>query len=147
MDRLKEEALNRMEYLRKQGLMYPVFRSFKKKDTELYRSDRTVLGKTQYGKAVVGTLFYLNDEEKEMVKNLEEEYGFMVYHITHEIFEFGECYDLFIVSNCEDDWNYERELLGQGLTYAYVYNKTIPDYSEFGLIRYKVNGGGIIRTA
>lgn len=52
-EEMKTEAVERLEYLRKRGLMYDPVRAFKAKKTELWYSDRVLL---------VLAVFYLNSE-------------------------------------------------------------------------------------
>ena len=144
-EQMKAEAVKRLEFLREnKGLMYPVVRSFNKKNPDLYYSERSPLG---------GILYWfrednnVNPEWIKLVKDFEEESGELVYHITHEYTSFGELLDLFIVSDDEDYWEEERERLYDGYAYCYVINLTEPSFSEYGTIGYKVLGGGIVRTA
>ena len=140
---MEQEAIRRLETLKSKGLMGTVVGTYKRSNTVYYSEFN----------GIFGALYYFNDlggakpEWVEKVKELEEHYGFLVYHITHEYAEFGELLDLFIVSKYEEDWNYERELLERNCAYCYVINLDEPDYSEFGSIGYKCLGGGIVRTA
>lgn len=142
----KQEAIKRLEYLNEKGLMYDVVAKFKKKESELYYSDR-FMG--------YGSLFFFNDEGSfptewlDYVKEFEEEYNATVYHLTHEKFKtsFGdvmECLDMFYVSNNEDEWEYDWEDLRDGLVYANVVNLT-NNIKEIGSIAFDVSGGGLIR--
>lgn len=111
----------------------------------LNRSDRTRIV-SPFGKHMIGALFWLNDKEKKMVAQIEKEWDIYVYHMTHESFEFGECYDLLYVSRYSDEWEADRMDLKDGFPVVYVRNATAPDLSEFGHIGIKAAGGGIIRT-
>lgn len=111
----------------------------------LNRSDRTRII-SPFGKHMIGALFWLNDEEKQMVSQIEKEWDIYVYHMTHESFEFGECYDMLYVSRYSDEWEADRMDLQDGFPVVYVCNATDPDLSEFGHIGIKAVGGGIIRT-
>ena len=127
---MKEEAIKRMKKL---GLHYNVIRDFSKKDCVLNKSE------------TMGSLFWLTDEEKEIVKKIEDEYGIMVYHIIHHNAEFGECYCMLYVSQYEEDWQADSELIDENLVYAYVYNKDDDFCSEFGTIAIKKAFGGLVR--
>ena len=59
---------------------------------------------------------------------------------------FGEIYSMFYVSNYKEEWKDDKEMLKQGETYAYCYNKTNEICSEIGLIGFKNNGHFIERT-
>ena len=136
----KEEAVARLEILKSKGLMGCVKRAFDTKKQTVYYSD-------------YGGLFFFDDrggakqEWIDLVKKFEEDYGALVYHITHEYTSFGELLDLFFVSKYEEEWNYDRNDLYNGYSYAYVINLSEPLFSEFGTIGYKTFGGGLIRTA
>lgn len=73
----------------------------------LNRSDRTRIV-SPFGKHLIGALFWLNDAEKQMVAQIEKEWDIYVYHMTHESFEFGECYDMLYVSRYSDEWEADR---------------------------------------
>ena len=82
------------------------------------------------------------------MKQIEETYGCMVYAITHEYLEFGECYDFLIVTNYKEEWN---DLVYKGMrdfvAFSYVWNKDDDTCSEFGSIGIRSFGGGIMRVA
>ena len=91
------------------------------------------------------------DQEPELyskVKAFEQKYECTVYAVTHEYFEFGECYDFLIVTGYEEEWD---DLVCKGMqghiVFAYVWNKDDDTCSEFGSIGVKSFGGGIRRTA
>ena len=72
----------------------------------------------------------------------------MVYAITHEYTDFGECYDFLFIPDYEEEWD---DILlkynGDYYAYAYVWNKTDDWCSEFGTITICSFGGGITRVA
>ena len=129
----KQEALKRLHML---NLHPNVLRDFKQ--GTLNRSDR---GK--FGPLTIGAL---SDKEQEKVKEIEEEYGITVYHMTHERMEFGELYDLLYVSSHKDEWERDRQDLKDGYPCVYVLNMEDPFCSEFGSIGIRSVGGGLIRT-
>lgn len=98
-----------------------------------------------------GGYYIAEDNESELlnkIKIVERETGSLVYAVTHEIFEFGECYSFLCVSKYEEDWDYTVEAnLPDSYACAYVWNKDYEWCSEFGTIGVKSFGGGIIRTA
>jgi len=70
--------------------------------------------------------------------------------VTHELFEFGECYSMLIIPSYDEDLPVVEKSETEGNTYyafAYVLNKTCPEYSEFGTIVVRSFGGGICRVA
>ena len=111
----------------------------------LNRSDRTRIV-SLFGKHLIGALFWLNDEEKQMVAQIEKEWDIYGSEMSLERFEFGECDDMLYVSRYSDEWEADRMDLKDGFPVVYVCNATAPDLSEFGHIGIKAVGGGIIRT-
>ena len=109
---------------------------------EAFQKDDIVL----YFERYIGFWAYQDKELDTKVKELEQEYGCTVYAITHEFTEFGECYSMLIVSKYKEDWS--RSLVTEGKThyaFAYVWNKTDDDCSEFGTVVVKSALGGITR--
>ena len=125
----KEEAIKRMEML---GLMDTVIKEFKE-EGELNLSE-------QYG-----LLYWLNDEEKEMVRKFEEERESLVYHVIKTNTSIGLMYSLLNVCKYEEDWQYERERIEDSFPLAYVVNVTVPDFSEYGGIEIRKMNGGLVR--
>jgi hypothetical protein len=90
------------------------------------------------------------DQEPELfakVKEVEEEYGCLVYAITHELFIFGECWSMLCVSKHTKE---VADCLVPGVTnhfyaFTYVWNKSDNLLSEFGDIAVQALGGGIRR--
>lgn len=82
------------------------------------------------------------------IKAFEEETGSLVYAVTHEHTEFGECYSFLCVSKYEEEWGEEvMDGGGYSIVWAYVWNKTYEEDSEFGSIGVKSYGGGVVRVA
>ena len=78
---------------------------------------------------------YQEPELMAKIKEFEEKHNVLVYAVTHEYTEFGECYDFLFISDYEEEWG--EMLYRQGRTfyaYAYVWNKTDDYCSEFGTI-------------
>lgn len=96
----------------------------------------------------IGALYELNDNEKNIVKEFEEKNNnYKVYHIIHNIFEFGEVYSLLYVDTFFDEWKYFDNDLEDNITFIYAYNCDYSECSEFGSIGIKKNIGGLIRTS
>ena len=99
-----------------------------------------------YFEHYIGFWAYQDKELIAQVKEIEKEYGCTVYAITREFMEFGECYSFLIVSKYEEEWT--RSIITQGknhYAFAYVWNKTDEDCSEFGTVVVKSALGGITR--
>ena len=96
-------------------------------------------------------LFWLNDEEKQMVKEWEEKTGNMVYHIIKGYYVFGTCYSFLYVSDepgeDTEEWEWDREDLENGCPLVYVKNVTDSLCSEYGSICIESRYGGLLRTA
>ena len=82
------------------------------------------------------------------IQELEKEYNLTVYAITHEVFEFGDCYSFLCIPNNKEDWEYviERTSPNSHYVFAYVWNLDDDYCSEFGTISVQSFGGGIRRN-
>ena len=97
--------------------------------------------------------FYIDDDnEKALLNNIKEfekEHECLVYAVTHEYTQFGECYDYLIVPKYKEEWNdlisYSNQT--KHVVFAYVVNKDDPWCSEFGDITVNQFGGGLVRVA
>ena len=91
------------------------------------------------------------DQEPELyakMKEIEKRYNCLVYAITHEFADFGECYDFLIVTEYKEEWPELVESNGRmHSAFAYVWNKTDDWCSEFGSVTVQSFGGGIRRIA
>lgn len=127
-EKIINECIERMEILK---LSKSCINAFKK--GEVWESEG------------IGSLYELNDEEKEMVEKFEKENKCKVYHIIHKWFEFGECYSMLFVNGDIKEWARDKKELKQGYAFSYVFNKDDEWCSEFGSIFVKPNIGGLIR--
>ena len=96
--------------------------------------------------------FYIEETEQELLDNIKEfekEHECLVYAVTHEYTQFGECYDYLIVPKYEEEWNdlisYSNQT--KHVVFEYVVNKDDPWCSEFGDITVNQFGGGLVRVA
>lgn len=126
----KQEAIARMKKL---DIYAPAITEFEKEN---------LVNKSEHG----GILYWLDENEQEMVKEFEEEYGAMVYHIIHNYTNFGELYSLLYVSKNKDEWDYDNDDLNHNICLAYVKNLDEDAFSEFGSIGIKSQFGGLVRT-
>lgn len=127
----KDEAIERMKKLR---LHSNVIKEFQKED-KLNLSE------------AYGALFWLDDKQKERVAEFERKYNALVYHVIHGFATFGEYLAYLYISDEEDEWEYDREDIEQGIAFAFVDNLSDECCSEFGSIGIKPMFGGVIRTA
>lgn len=130
LEQQKLEAVERMKML---NLIDNIIYEFKELDV-LTRSER-------------GILFYLTDEEKELVKTWETETENLVYHVIKNKMEFGLCYSLLYVSKHVEEWEADKEDLKEGIPLVYVINVDDMECSEYGSIGVKSFFGGLLRTA
>lgn len=95
---------------------------------------------------VFGALYWLNDEQKRIVKVFEEENDALVYLVVRSYTNFGIMDNLFYVSDHNEEWYMDKADLCENFACVYVVNHDMPDCSEFGTISWKEAGGGILRT-
>ncbi|MGO1581520.1 MAG: hypothetical protein ACTHWZ_09005 [Peptoniphilaceae bacterium] len=95
----------------------------------------------------IGVLYWLKEEEKELVKEFENENGGLVYHLIRSLTDFGELYSIFYVSKYEEEWDMDLEDLKDNIAFVYVKNINDELSSEFGSIGFKKSIGGLVRTA
>lgn len=126
----KQEAIERMKMLK---LHKNAIREFEKND---------IINKSEHG----GILYWLEDNEIELVKEFEMKYDAVVYHVIHNYTDIGELLSLIHVSKIELQWEYERNELKNGCTFAYVINLNDNWCTEFGSIGIKPQFGGLMRT-
>ena len=94
---------------------------------------------------------FLIDQKPELyakMKELEKKQNCLVYVVTHEYTEFGECYSFLIVTDYKSEW--ETLVWSEGnkhSAFAYVWNKDDDWCSEFGSVMVQSFGGGIKRIA
>lgn len=94
----------------------------------------------------IGLLYWLDDDEKEMVKKFEEEHEMVVYHVIKTFSTLGLMYSLLYVSKHTEEWEMDLADILDGRAFVYVVNKDMPDCSEFGTIGIRPSFGGVIRT-
>jgi hypothetical protein len=93
--------------------------------------------------------FYI-DQEPEIynkMKEVEAEYGYLVYAVTHEITDIGETWSMLCVPESTETVEDLLDRFNQNEYYvlAYVWNKSNPMFSELGDIVVKSFAGGIKR--
>lgn len=131
----KVEAINRMKELR---LFAPCIKAFKNRD-EVQLSELT------------GGLykFSSNKELTAKVQEFERKNNALVYHVIHTPMRLdGEAMDMYnflYVSDYQEEWEVDNADIKEGYVFAYVWNKTIDYFSEFGSIAVKGMFGGLVR--
>lgn len=130
MNEQQKEALNRMVML---NMSRQCINAFKR--GEVWESEG------------IGALYECNDKEKQYIAEFEKAHDAVVYHMIHNITEFGELYTMLFVSKYKSEWTSDRYDLEDGYALAYVKNITAPECSEFGSVGIRPSIGGLVRTA
>lgn len=130
-EKQKNEAIKRMKILK---LYENVIKEFEE-ENKLNLSES------------IGVLYWLKEEEKELVEEFENENGGLVYHLIRSLTDFGELYSIFYVSKYEEEWDMDLEDLKNNIAFVYVKNLNDELSSEFGSIGFKKSIGGLVRIA
>lgn len=101
-------------------------------------------GKLNY--SLMGGLYWVDDELKEMIKEIETEKEILVYHCIRSATNFGELIDCLYVSKYEEEWANDLEDIKSKQACSFCINLNDPLCSEFGVIGVKPIFGGVIRT-
>lgn len=133
---LEERKIKALEFMKKLDIYKPYIKGFKENDEVCFFEG-------------FGGFWAWQDEElQSKIKKLKEKYNCTVYAVTHEYTDFGELYDFLIVTDYKEEWNdLLNSVQGGYYAFAYVWNKTDDDLSEFGTISLQSFGGGIRRIA
>lgn len=127
----KQEAIKRLKAL---GIISNAIGQFKSSDTVMV------------SEPPMGGLYWLNDEEKEMVRQFEEENDALVYMVVRAFTNFGKMDALLFVSDYDEEWEIDNENIEDGIVMSYVVNHDMPDCSEFGSIAVRPMFGGLVRV-
>ena len=93
-----------------------------------------------------GALYEVNEEEQKIIDKFEVSHeGCLVYHMIHNVYEFGECYSILYVSSDKEEWQQDKDDIEDGYVFAYVENIDDDWCSEFGSIAIKPSIGGLVR--
>ena len=89
-----------------------------------------------------GLFVWLTDDEMEIVKEFQEKYNVLVYHVIKTCtVQMGTIYDLLFITTEQEEWDIEKEDLKDG----YALSHTLADFSESGMIKIKKINGGVAR--
>ena len=120
--------------MKKLDIYKPYIKGFKEKDYVCFFEN--------FG----GFYAFQEPELQKKIKEIEDEYNCVVYGITHEYLEFGECYSFLIVTDYKSEWKRLVETdNGSHYAFSYVWNKDDDFCSEFGTVALCSFGGGITR--
>ena len=125
---MKDEAVKRMKIHALNKCCIDIF----KLNNEILCSER-------------GYIRALNEKEKNMIADFENESKCLVYHLIHSFANIGETYEFCRVSNYMDDWKYENLRLDNNILLVYSENITHPDWSESSSILIDNYGGVLTR--
>ena len=130
-EQMKEKAV---ELLKELDIYQPYIKAFK---------DNNVVAMFE---RYAGFWAYQYPELNKKIKDFEEKHKCVVYAVTHEYFEFGECYTFLVVTNYKHEWKtlVEKEK-DNFYAYSYVWNKDDESCSEFGTVGIKSACGGLRR--
>lgn len=127
----KAEAIKRMKAL---GLFAPCIKAFKDRD------------EVQFSEPTGGLYEFSADKElTEKVKEFEKDYNALVYHVIHTPTMEMDMYNFLYVSEHNDEWEMDNDGISDGYVFAYVWNKTVDYFSEFGSIAVQGKFGGLVR--
>ena len=130
-EQMKEKAV---EILKEMNIYSPYIKAFEENETV-----------TMFERHA-GFWAYQYPELSEKIKEFEQKHNCVVYAVTHEIFEFGECYSFLVVTSYKSEW---KTLVvkekNDFYAFAYVWNKDDDWCSEFGTIGIKSALGGLRR--
>ena len=134
-ENVKSEALRRMKYF---GLWQPCISAFEK--GKVCQSENS------------GYLYEVDEKIQKIIDDFQQtNEGAVVYHVIKSYMKFGEnepmsLYSFLYVFPDVESWVNDRAVESKGIVYAYVYNETVPEFSEPGFIGIEPNCGGLVRT-
>ena len=132
----EQQKAKAIEIMKQMDIYKPYIEGFKNEDKVCFFE--------QFG----GFWVYQEPEVEAKMKELEKEYGCTVYAITHEFTQFGECYSFLVITDYKCEWkNICISERSKHYAFAYVWNKDIEYYSEFGTVGVQSLGGGITRIS
>lgn len=87
------------------------------------------------------------EELKPVIDKLQADDEHLVYAVILSFSNIGKTYSILSVEQNKEEWNYFDEDIHDGITFAYVYNSSYPDCSEFGSIGVALSpAAGLKRT-
>ena len=98
----------------------------------------------------IGYWAFQDKELMAKIKAFEEKWNALVFAVTHEYCEFGECYSFLYIPDEAEEWDemvMPTEQRSVFYAFAYVWNKDFEYDSEFGSILVKTRFGGLRRVA
>lgn len=129
----KAEAIKRMNVLK---IFDTAIRMFEKDDVVMC-SEPT------------GALFFLDEEQKKLVSEFENENNCLVYLVVRGYTLFGKMDSYLFVSDFDEEWEMDNDDIAElaPIPMTYTYNYDCPDFSEFGHIGVLPLCGGLKRVS
>lgn len=118
----EEKKIEAIERMKAWGIFAPIVKQFEKEDL------------ISESAPPLGACFWLNEEQLARVREFEEKNNSLVYHVIHSYTNIGEMESYLFVSDYPEEWEMDRQDIGEGSQLVYVVNKDAPDCSEFGSI-------------
>lgn len=135
---IQEKKQKALELMKQLDICKDYVEIFKEKDIVTYFE--------QY----IGYWAFQEEDLMARIKAFEEKWNALVFAVTHEYAEFGECYSFLYIPDEKDEWDDIVMFYNTPNTYyafAYVWNKDYDYDSEFGSILVKTRFGGLKRVA
>ena len=130
----EEKKMRAVEIMKQLDIYKPYIKGFVKNDYVCFFEN--------FG----GFYSFQEPELQEKLKEIEKEFNCVVYGITHEYMEFGECYSFLLVTDYKSEWKRLVETDGgRHYAFSYVWKKDDDSCSEFGTVMLQSFGGGIQR--
>lgn len=125
-----------IEIMKKMDIYKPYIKAFEENDNVCFFE------------RYAGFYAYQEPEVQKKIEEIEAEFKCVVYAITHEFTEFGECYSFLIVTDYKSEWKTLVESEGNmHYAFSYVWNRDCEYCSEFGTIGVRNMFGGITRIS
>lgn len=139
-NKFKQECIRRMKKL---NIYKPYIDKFEQDET-------ITLFNSYFGYYISKEADIDNNEAIRLQNKIDElaKDGFYCYAVTHTYAQFGECYEFLCVSKYTQDWYLEIHNSNDKMSkivFAYVYNLSEPEFSEFGDIVVSTKFSGIRR--
>lgn len=137
----RQEAINRLKMLEKQGFHNHVRMAFEKNGELYYSSPSSSFGHP------VAALRQLSKvpEYLDVVQEAMERYGGLAYHCIETESKCGKMLSILYVTSDPRTWHEEREVLLYKIPFAFVHNFD-KQLDEIGGIEFEVAMGGLLRT-
>ena len=131
IEKKKQEAIERMKII---GIYPDTIKQFEK--------DNLV----SISESPIGAYYWADEKSKQYIKKLEEVNNLLVYTGIRSFTDIGILDSFLYISDYEEEWENDREMLKEKQTIAFVRNHEWDDCSEFGSIGFKLTPAlGLLR--